>query len=99
MALSSRLAARSNSLLRRVCVSAGPARAFTTRSSSRCLYYKSPAPAAKSGTSIRLFSSSVVQRDQSQTAPSAEAYIQSGVIKTAANPVNVKKVLVIGSGG
>lgn len=40
-----------------------------------------------------------MRRDQSQVAPSAEAYIQSGVIKGAANPVDVKKVLVIGSGG
>ena len=34
-----------------------------------------------------------------QEAPSASAYIQSGVIAGAKNPVDVKKVLVVGSGG
>jgi hypothetical protein len=40
-----------------------------------------------------------VYRAQVQTAPSAKAYLESGVIKGAANLVDVKKVLVIGSGG
>jgi carbamoyl-phosphate synthase large subunit len=40
-----------------------------------------------------------VHRAESQKAPSAKAYLESGVVKVAANPVNVKKVLVIGSGG
>lgn len=48
---------------------------------------------------VRLFSRSSVKKDQSQKAPTAEAYLASGVIKGAANPVDVKKVLVIGSGG
>lgn len=99
MALSSRFAARSSSLLRQAHVSASSARTFTTRASTRCLYAKSPAPAGKYARHVRLFSNSVIRRDQTQSAPSAEAYIQSGVIKGAANPVNVKKVLVIGSGG
>jgi carbamoyl-phosphate synthase large subunit len=34
-----------------------------------------------------------------QTAPSAQAYLASGVIKGTSDLVNVKKVLVIGSGG
>ena len=34
-----------------------------------------------------------------QEAPSAQAYIQSGVLSGGQNLVNVKKVLVIGSGG
>lgn len=48
---------------------------------------------------VRLLSSSAVLRDQSQKAPSAKAYLESGVVKGAANPVDLKKVLVIGSGG
>jgi len=65
----------------------------------RFLHANSPLPAKKNVKSVRLFSTSGVRKDQSQSAPSAEAYIQSGVVKGAANPVDVKKVLVIGSGG
>nr|POF19970.1 carbamoyl-phosphate synthase arginine-specific large chain [Quercus suber] len=36
---------------------------------------------------------------QAQTAPNAKAYLESGVIAGAQNLVDVKKVLVIGSGG
>jgi carbamoyl-phosphate synthase large subunit len=55
--------------------------------------------ARKQFQQYRCFSQAALLRDQSQQAPNAEAYIQSGVLKGAANPVNVKKVLVIGSGG
>ena len=99
MALSIRFAGKAPSLLRQVKAPATTARAFTTRLSTRCLYAKSQAPAVKNARCIRLFSSSKVCYDQTQTAPSAKAYLESGVIKGAANPVNVKKVLVIGSGG
>lgn len=99
MAFSYRFAARPSSLLRQARAPSGPARTFTTRSSTRCIYPKSSAPAVKNTRAVRLFSSSSARRNQSQTAPNAKAYIQSGVIKGAANPVNVKKVLVIGSGG
>ena len=34
-----------------------------------------------------------------QEAPRPEAYLESGVIETGQNLVDVKKVLVIGSGG
>jgi len=98
MALSCRAAARSSSLFRQI-RSPASARAFTTRSSTRCLYSKSPVPTAKNARYIRLFSSSAAHKDQSQVAPNAKAYLESGVIKGAANPVDVKKVLVIGSGG
>ena len=98
MALSTRFAARSSSFLRQV-RSPAPTRAFTTQSSTRYLYAKSQTPAGKSARYVRLFSSCTVRRDQTQTAPSAKAYLESGVVKGAANPVDVKKVLVIGSGG
>lgn len=100
MALSFRFAGRTSSLFRQVgAASASPTRTFTTRASSRCLYTRIPAPSRKTTDYVRLFSSSSVQCNQSQTAPNAEAYLKSGVIKGAANPVDVKKVLVIGSGG
>src|SRR6187402_290105 len=101
MALSTRFAAgRTSTLFRQVGTSsASPCRAFTTRASTRCLYAKSQAPTRKNLGYVRLFSSSSVRRNQTQTAPNAKAYLESGVIKGAANPVNVKKVLVIGSGG
>jgi len=99
MALSSRLAGRSSNLLRQFRVPAPiPARAFTTRSSTRCLYLN-PVSAGKTARYVRLFSSSTIRRNETQTAPNAKAYLESGVLKGAANPVDVKKVLVIGSGG
>ena len=101
MAFPSRIASRSGSaLLRQVALQSTAARRFTTRSSTSYLYATTQKSPVKSGRNIRLFSSSVaVRSNQTQTAPSAEAYLKSGVIKGAANPVNVKKVLVIGSGG
>lgn len=47
----------------------------------------------------RAFSSSIQRRTIGQEAPSAQAYIQSGVLARGEALVNVKKVLVIGSGG
>lgn len=101
MAFPSRIAGRSGSaLLRQVGLQSTAARRFTTRSSTTYLYATTQKSSVKNGRNIRLFSSSVaVRSNQTQTAPNAEAYLKSGVIKGAANPVNVKKVLVIGSGG
>lgn len=99
MALANRFAYRSSSLLRQCKAPVLPARAFTTRASISGLVHRQPAQVWKNSKCARLFSSSTLLRDQSQTAPSAEAYLNSGVVKGAANPVNVKKVLVIGSGG
>jgi carbamoyl-phosphate synthase large subunit len=100
MALSGRLAGRTSTLLKCRTTICPSTRAFTTaRSSTKVLATRQPFQSVKKVQCVRLFSSSSLRRDQTQTAPSAEAYIQSGVIKTAANPVNVKKVLVIGSGG
>ena len=49
--------------------------------------------------STRPFSSFPRYRSTSEGAPSPKNYIESGVIPGARNLVNVKKVLVIGSGG
>jgi carbamoyl-phosphate synthase large subunit len=99
MAPTLRLAGRTSSLLRQIRAPARPARSFTTRSSTRCLYAKTQAPANKNAGFVRVLSSSAVHRADVQSAPSARAYVESGVVKGAANPVDVKKVLVIGSGG
>ena len=47
----------------------------------------------------RKFSRSTRRYAAVQEAPKAEAYLSSGVIETGKNLVDVKKVLVIGSGG
>ncbi|RDL36664.1 Carbamoyl-phosphate synthase arginine-specific large chain [Venustampulla echinocandica] len=98
MALSMRAATRASSL-RQIRAPAFTARNFTTRSSARLLYAPNHALASKNARPIRLFSSCSIRRNQTQAAPNAKAYLESGVIKGAKNPVDVKKVLVIGSGG
>ncbi|KAF2234471.1 carbamoyl-phosphate synthase [Viridothelium virens] len=50
-------------------------------------------------TQNRAFSSCRSRKNQSQVAPNARAYLDSGAIAGARNLVDVKKVLVIGSGG
>lgn len=74
-----------------------PARAFTT---GRTLSTE-PAIARKPASlSSRAFSSSTPCSITGQEAPSAQAYIQSGVLARQEDTfVDVKKVLVIGSGG
>jgi carbamoyl-phosphate synthase large subunit len=99
MAPTIRLAGRTSSLLRHARAPALAARSFSTRSSTRCLYAKSQVPAGKNTGFVRFLSSSALRRAEVQQAPSAKAYLESGVVKGAANPVDVKKVLVIGSGG
>lgn len=55
---------------------------------------------SKQWTQARGFTQSIQRSEsQSQTAPSAQAYLSSGVIGGSQNLVDVKKVLVIGSGG
>jgi carbamoyl-phosphate synthase large subunit len=49
---------------------------------------------------LRLFSSCLRRlATEAQPAPSAHSYLASGAIKRSADLVDVKKVLVIGSGG
>ncbi|RFU32036.1 hypothetical protein B7463_g4315, partial [Scytalidium lignicola] len=99
MALSTRIARRSSSLLRPCRISACHVRAFTTKNSASLLLAQAQVPSGKDTRYVRLFSSSITRWNETQTAPSARAYLESGVVKGAANPVDVKKVLVIGSGG
>ncbi|EGX44603.1 hypothetical protein AOL_s00188g271 [Orbilia oligospora ATCC 24927] len=55
----------------------------------------------KSILQARTFSTTVARKvqDTTQAAPSAKAYLESGVIAGSGNLVDVNKVLVIGSGG
>ena len=101
MALSVRPAARS--LLFRQCraLTCPSVRTFSSRTTTtQCLAARTPAPVGNNSKNfVRLFSSSIIRPNLSAQAPKAGAYIQSGVVKEGANPVGVKKVLVIGSGG
>jgi carbamoyl-phosphate synthase large subunit len=100
MALSGRLTGRTSTLFRQCRAATSTPRSFSTRTSTRSLLSKVQRPAAKSAQyQIRLFSSSIPRADQKEASPSAKAYLESGVVKKAANPVDLKKVLVIGSGG
>lgn len=98
MALCGRLGRTSTPLLRQ-CRHSISTRTFTTRNSPQWLNSKVQTPAAKHARLARLFSSSAAKKNQSENPPNAKSYIESGVVKGAANPVDVKKVLVIGSGG
>jgi carbamoyl-phosphate synthase large subunit len=110
MALSARCGQQAASYLRQRCVtearsSAGIARAFSTRTLPRSVTTTSvqlqqKLPSAWKSQQLRLFSSCLHRlAAQSQTAPSAQAYLASGAIKGTSDLVDVKKVLVIGSGG
>lgn len=101
MALSGRLTGRTSALLRQCRASASAPRAFSTRTSTRSLLVKAQRPVEKSAQyQIRLFSSSI-HRAEEQPVPAATSnqFMQDGALKKAANPIDLKKVLVIGSGG
>lgn len=67
-----------------------------TKSLQRSHLIESRAPAWQQ---YRKFSRSTKRYAAVQEAPKPEAYLQSGAIETGKNLVDVKKVLVIGSGG
>ncbi|KAJ6172700.1 Carbamoyl-phosphate synthase arginine-specific large chain [Penicillium chermesinum] len=93
------------SLLRQRCLaetrSALPLRSFSSqpvRSTASALrLQKLPSPARSQ--QLRSFSSSLRILAQARKTPSADSYLASGVVKPGSNLVDVKKVLVIGSGG
>lgn len=72
-------------------------RTFVSQQTPRCTYEKPSEPARQQ---IRSFARSTrCAASQAQVAPNAKAYLESGAIAGAQNLVDVKKVLVIGSGG
>lgn len=71
-----------------------------SRKTSQCI----PLPQIKrtptsQWNSARLLSTASSSYQAAQKSPSAQAYMQSGILKSSQNSVDVKKVLVIGSGG
>ena len=101
MALCGRLARRVPTFIGqgRSIASSTYTRSFTTRSARPltvvCNSTESPAALRQ----LRAFTKVASTFNKTQTAPTAEAYLKSGVIAGAQNLVDVKKVLVIGSGG
>ncbi|KAF1986157.1 carbamoyl-phosphate synthase [Aulographum hederae CBS 113979] len=104
MALSARFARRTPSVLRQKCspISSTSTRSFVTSPRS------SPSPQSLVRTQqktwqayqqTRQFSRAAGLRIESQEAPNAQAYLNSGAIAGARDLIDVKKVLVIGSGG
>jgi carbamoyl-phosphate synthase large subunit len=61
---------------------------------------KAQRPVEKSAQyQIRLFSSSIQRAAQPEPAATSNQFMKDGALKKAANPIDLKKVLVIGSGG
>jgi carbamoyl-phosphate synthase large subunit len=98
MALSGRLAGRTSSIVRQC--RASTLRTYTTSNSSSCTFLQTrPAILSRKPIQLRAFSTSRVCHNVTQEAPNAQAYLKSGFIAGGRNLVDVKKVLVIGSGG
>lgn len=101
MALSGSLGSRTSTLFRQ-CYSAAalpPRRGLTTLAATRLPLTLPHKSAIRLWQQHRAFTRSAACRVLSQEAPNAKAYLESGVILGARNLVDVKKVLVIGSGG
>ncbi|KAK7729582.1 carbamoyl-phosphate synthase (glutamine-hydrolyzing) cpa2 [Botryosphaeria dothidea] len=99
MALSGRLARRAPNLLRQCRVGATPVptRCFTASAASPLVSLRKGQTARVETQQLRAFSRVAALR--SAEAPNAQAYLNSGAIAGARDLVDVKKVLVIGSGG
>ncbi|KAI9679961.1 MAG: carbamoyl-phosphate synthase (glutamine-hydrolyzing) cpa2 [Caeruleum heppii] len=101
MALLAR-AARPTCLLVRRQTSTTPStfrRSLTSQCSVSTVNARSTKPLLSPYQPARAFSRSCPKRVASQEAPTAQSYLASGVIAGARDLVDVKKVLVIGSGG
>ncbi|QKX54017.1 uncharacterized protein TRUGW13939_01099 [Talaromyces rugulosus] len=108
MALSARYGQQAASLLRQRCLVESRStvlRSFSTANASRSAIASLPlkqqhATSVLRSQQLRLFSSCLRRlATDAQAAPSAHSYLASGAIKRSADLVDVKKVLVIGSGG
>jgi carbamoyl-phosphate synthase large subunit len=96
MALSGRIASRTSSLLRQHLQPATASlRCLTTRTSTHVLQTCT----GVQWRQLRQFSRTEALKAKSQEAPTAQAYLASGVIAGGRNLIDVSKVLVIGSGG
>lgn len=101
MALCGRLARRVPTLTgqTRSLASSACSRNFTTRAARPLTSLRSSTESPAVYRQLRAFTKVASTWNKTQTAPSAEAYLKSGVISGAQDLVDVKKVLVIGSGG
>ena len=107
MVLATRCGQATSALLRQRCLaesrrSALALRPFssqtTAHSTASSLRLKTPSPWRPQ--QLRSFSSALRRlASESSNAPSAESYLASGIVKPGSKLVDVKKVLVIGSGG
>lgn len=75
------------------------ARSFTSRTARPLTSLRAKGESAATYRQLRAFTKVSATFNQTQEAPNAQAYLNSGVIAGARNLVDVKKVLVIGSGG
>jgi hypothetical protein len=101
MALFGRLAYWTSSLGRRCLQPTNlSTRAFTTRTCTQLPFNQPPKSAGTVWQQVRALSrTAAVLKVKSQEAPTAQAYLASGAIAGGRDLVDVKKVLVIGSGG
>ncbi|KAF2001135.1 carbamoyl-phosphate synthase [Amniculicola lignicola CBS 123094] len=101
MALCGRLARRAPAFARQCRLSnpAASSRTFTSRAARPLLSMRSHESPAAKHSQLRAFSKIHATWNTTQEAPNAKAYLNSGVISGARDLVDVKKVLVIGSGG
>lgn len=109
MALSARYGQQAASLLRQRCLvesRSAALRSFSTVNAARSVRAVASLPLKQQHTTsvqrsqqLRLFSSCLRRLADTQAAPSAHSYLASGAVKRSADLVDVKKVLVIGSGG
>lgn len=71
---------------------------LTKRQLGAALQIKTASPACRSFSTFRAHRAAAAT-NQTEEAPNAQAYLNSGAIAGARDLVDVKKVLVIGSGG
>ena len=101
MAASTRALRQASGVLLRECVPKPRPilRAFSTRTAPIATTRHLLSPKTPSWQQVRKFSRSTKRYAAVQEAPRPEAYIESGAVESGKNLVDVKKVLVIGSGG
>ncbi|KIW92121.1 carbamoyl-phosphate synthase arginine-specific large chain [Cladophialophora bantiana CBS 173.52] len=101
MASTTRALRQASGILLRDCapVSRLSARHFSTRTPSLAVRQHLVNPKTPSWQQVKRFTRSTKRRALVQEAPRPEAYLESGAIEYGKNLVDVKKVIVIGSGG
>lgn len=101
MALCGRLARRATALPTQLRSISSPtaSRSLVSRASRPLLSLQTARESPAAYRQLRAFSKVSATWNQTQEAPNAQAYLNSGAIAGARNLVDVKKVLVIGSGG